>query len=150
MSPRAWRFGGVLVLSLVVGFALYACATIAVPACRAANGFLAGVRDGDIARARAFVMPDLVPSLEVLDERAAAAPALQSTERGRAILRLRRWPPGEMTTGQLTAGFHDGCFSTDLKDDQPLWIVVRKEGGSWRVADLGTQGRPSVCESDPP
>ena len=136
-------FGGLLAaLVLVVVLVL----TIATPASAAANGFLAAMRSGHVDEARAFATPDFAARLG--EGLATSADADLMDER-RTLERLRSAEPIELGSSQLSAGFTSGCLTTDLKDGRPLRVVVKRQGGKWRVASVRTETTPRDCEFVP-
>jgi hypothetical protein len=135
-----------LVAAVLLGLA-YVVSAVARPACEAANGFLSSLHAGDAAGARAHATADMIRWLEVLTSDVPAS--IRDSEQGRTLIRLRNSKLRALTSGQLTAGLYAGCFTSDLDDGKPVFIVVRKADGNWRVHDVRSETQPTVCGSDP-
>jgi hypothetical protein len=122
----------------VLGLVAYLTIAIAFPASKAANGFCAALRSGNLDQAKTFATDDLAA-------RIANPP---DDDEGRTLMRLKTSDPIDVGVGQLGGGFTKGCFTTDLKDKKPLHIIVEKQNGKWRVTSVHTE-TPKYCELQP-
>jgi hypothetical protein len=127
--------------AILAGVAFVAFLGWLFESCRAARAvsaaFVAAVREGRVAEARALVTPELEPALE----------GSSDTEPGRAVRRMRA-STGDL--GIVQSGIREdgvvpfSCF--DGGDEAThFWIVAAKVGGAWRVVELRT-ARPAACE----
>jgi len=149
-SSRKKRILASLVISGVLAIlagAAYLEITIVMPACAAANGFLAAVREGRLDDAGRFTTLDLQLHVKLLEARAGKDPV---DDEERTLVRLRKAEPVSVGIGQFTGGFTKGCASTDLADGKPVYLLVEKGTDKrWIVTGVKTE-RAKACESDPP
>jgi hypothetical protein len=138
------RFGSYAIhaATILAGVGLAVVSGWLFASCRAARAtcvtFVAAVREGRIADARALASPELEPSLD----------GSPDTEPARALRRIRAAEDGDL--GVVQSGFRNegfvpfSCF--DGGDEATrFWIVAAKDGGTWRVIELRTE-MPAFCE----